>query len=41
MECGVKLWGREGRLQENDRINKMSCKDTMKVHRLDTTIMAK
>ena len=41
MECGVKLWGPEGRLQENDRINKMSRKDRMKVHRLDRNKVAK
>jgi hypothetical protein len=40
MEYDVKLWGPEGKLQENDRISKMSCKDMMKVHRLDTANMA-
>ena len=41
MEYGVKLWGPEGRLQENDRISKKSSKDIMKVHRLCTTNIAK
>jgi SNF2 family DNA or RNA helicase len=31
------VWGPEGRLQENDRINKISFKEVMKVHRLVTT----
>jgi hypothetical protein len=33
-EHGVKFWGREGRLQENDKINNMPCKEVMKEHRL-------
>jgi len=41
MEYGVKVCGPEGRLQENDRINKKSRKDIIKVRRLDTANMAK
>ena len=28
----MKVWGAEGGLQENDRINYMSCKEIIKVH---------
>jgi hypothetical protein len=41
MEYVVNVWGPATRLQEKDRINKMSCKDIMKVYRLDTNNMAK
>jgi hypothetical protein len=41
MEYGVNVWGSEGRLQENDRINKMSYKDIMNVYKLDMANMAK
>jgi len=34
MEHGVKVWGPVGRLPESDRINNMSCKEVMKVHRI-------
>jgi hypothetical protein len=37
MEYGAEVWGPEGGLQENDRFNKTSCKEIMKLHRLDTT----
>jgi hypothetical protein len=34
MEYGVKVWRPEGELQENDRINNMSCKEIINVHGL-------
>jgi hypothetical protein len=34
MEHGVEAWGPERRLQENDKIHNMSCKNVMNVHRL-------